>query len=454
MAVMTITLSCVYGQQQLLVNNPNNYDAACDYNGSFPVTARGNSVALQFTVNFADSFNRPAGQYGNESFSSIPTDAGTVTLNDINVCEYHTSSQFGQTSQCSVLLKNGLTIDDFLKCVSFTVDATGNFGTFTFILLSYDSVSGYTFSNATVSNESTAVAEVQLARDITVNIPNTGSSNIYPYTYIVGPNSATGDISAVTAFDVCSNGTLIPLGSPPCLSAGATLSPATVTGTGGASMLGDPVFKGLYGQKYQVHGIDGAVYTVVSDKFAHVNALFTFLSEGECPSVAGTSKTCWSHPGSYIGAITYQSRDGHRLLIRAGNAETGFSALQFDGADMSIGTAVDTTNSSVLSRDDVVDGIRFEYRSSHRVRVSASAFDYEIENSDRFLNLLSVRVRDWTALTTRIKSHGLLGQTWHKRKGGVGVRARDVKAVEGEYDDYANADAELFGVDNLYARFK
>jgi len=218
--------------------------------------------------------------------------------------------------------------------------------------------------------------------------------------------------------------------------------------------LGDPVFRGLYGQKYQVHGIDGVVYTIVSDIYAHMNALFTFLSSGDCPTVVMTSKTCWTHPGSYIGAVSYQSRDGHRLLVRSGAANIGFSQISLDGTNLPVGVVVDTTGVGSVADNVIVDGIRVDYNSSHIIRVTAGDFDYVIENSDHFLNLITVRVRDWTALTTRIKSHGLLGQTWHKRKGKAGEKAKDVKPIAGDYDDYANADNDLFGLENMYCRFE
>ena len=47
-------------------------------------------------------------------------------------------------------------------------------------------------------------------------------------------------------------------------------------GTGGSAR-GDPQFVGLRGQSFQVHGIDGAVYALISEEHTAVNARFVFL---------------------------------------------------------------------------------------------------------------------------------------------------------------------------------
>ena len=73
------------------------------------------------------------------------------------------------------------------------------------------------------------------------------------------------------------------------------------------AVLGDPQFVGLRGQSYQVHGMDGAIYNLISDKNLQVNSRFVFLTEGQCPIIDGVVDTnCWSHPGSYIGEMSFQ----------------------------------------------------------------------------------------------------------------------------------------------------
>ena len=112
-------------------------------------------------------------------------------------------------------------------------------------------------------------------------------------------------------------------------------------GTGGSAR-GDPQFVGLRGQSFQVHGIDGAVYALISEEHTAVNARFVFLSSGRCPVLEGaTLNNCYSHPGSYMGAISFQVRteDGqlHTAVLTAGEADTGFASVQVDGALLTVG---------------------------------------------------------------------------------------------------------------------
>ena len=106
-------------------------------------------------------------------------------------------------------------------------------------------------------------------------------------------------------------------------------SPA-VTGIPAASALGDPQLKGFRGQSYQVHGLDGGVYSVISDREVQLNALFTFLDAGRCPP-AQVKTQCWSHPGSYFGQVALRTAAGARLLLMSGGAEDGFARVEMDG---------------------------------------------------------------------------------------------------------------------------
>jgi hypothetical protein len=87
---------------------------------------------------------------------------------------------------------------------------------------------------------------------------------------------------------------------------------------------------GLQGQSYQVHGLSSTVYCLISSPSLQVNAECVFLSSGRCPLVDGHSAAdCWSHPGSYVGAIGLMQRsaDGQqleRLKVVAGPAARGF----------------------------------------------------------------------------------------------------------------------------------
>ena len=72
----------------------------------------------------------------------------------------------------------------------------------------------------------------------------------------------------------------------------------------GGFVVGDPQFVGLSGQSYQVHGVSGEIYNIVSDVDLQYNSKFVFLNQGACPVVDGKKqKGCWSHPGSYLGEL-------------------------------------------------------------------------------------------------------------------------------------------------------
>ena len=204
-----------------------------------------------------------------------------------------------------------------------------------------------------------------------------------------------------------------------------------------ASVIGDPQFVGLRGQTYQVHGIDGAVYNLISDRNLQVNARFVFLSKGDCAVIDGVrvDGNCWSHPGTYLGEMSFQQVvDGklHAALISAGSAEQGFSTVQVDGKALQLSNKVSFGSFSV------------ELTSSHSVRVSTTLFDFDLTNSDRFINQ---GLHSKVALS-QLRSHGLLGQTHSSN-----THASPLRYIEGDVDDYAIFDGDLFGDGFVFNRF-
>jgi len=203
------------------------------------------------------------------------------------------------------------------------------------------------------------------------------------------------------------------------------------------SVVGDPQFVGLRGQSYQVHGIDGAVYNIVSEKNTQVNSRFVFLTEGVCPIIDGAKDVnCWSHPGSYLGEISFQAVvDGklHAALVQSGSAKKGFSGVQVDGKALKVGDKVAFGEFSV------------EVVSAFSVIVITESFQFELSNSDMFINqALRVRVP-----LSQLSAHGLIGQT-HAAK----TYATSIKYIEGEVDDYVIQDSDIFGNDFVFNRFQ
>ena len=209
-----------------------------------------------------------------------------------------------------------------------------------------------------------------------------------------------------------------------------------------ASVIGDPLFVGLRGQQYQVHGMSGAVYSLISDSQVQLNSRFVFLSSGEClrDSHGRPLYQCWAHPGSYLSSIGIRLADGSSLLVHAGSAHGGFSNVSIDGQPVRIGY-----NGSIGQQ-----GMRVQYRSLRQLDIThAGVWSMRIENSDGFLNLLQLSVNDWALLTTQLHSHGLIGQTWSA----ASDQTNRYHVFEGAVDDYVEANNDLLGCNFLYNRF-
>ena len=87
------------------------------------------------------------------------------------------------------------------------------------------------------------------------------------------------------------------------------------------------------------------------------------------------------------------------------------------------------------------DGVR-----SVRI-VHAGLYSLVVENSDGFLNILSLSVSSLHALSSRVRSHGLIGQTW---RAAAEVKGSEVREVEGFVDDYAEASGDMLGCDFVF----
>jgi hypothetical protein len=205
-----------------------------------------------------------------------------------------------------------------------------------------------------------------------------------------------------------------------------------------SSVLGDPQFVGLRGQSFQVHGIDGAVYALLSSAYTQVNARFVFLSSGQCPATALIATQCWLHPGSYLGAVSVQEQvDGvvgvQQLLMESGAHSSGFAAVRLNGRQLAVG-------------DSVTIGAQFsvDVQSSHRVTVHTRQLIFTFDNSDRFINQQVIA----TVPLDRMQAHGLLGQTHSS-----GQHKGAIAHIEGDVDEYVIASNDLFGIDFVYNQF-
>jgi hypothetical protein len=130
-------------------------------------------------------------------------------------------------------------------------------------------------------------------------------------------------------------------------STGATAVSSSILATSSSSsaaVVGDPSFVGLRGQHYQVHGIDGEVYNLITSQTTQINSRFVFLTEGQCPLFDGIPDVnCWSHAGSHMGEIAIQQRVNdhvHQLLIVSGPAQRGFLSITLNGKAMQVNDTV------------------------------------------------------------------------------------------------------------------
>jgi len=215
----------------------------------------------------------------------------------------------------------------------------------------------------------------------------------------------------------------------------------TISCSRSPSVVGDPQFTGLRGQNYQVHGVSGEVYSIISDEHLQMNSKFVFLHKGSCPTIDGKkAQGCWSHPGSYLGEIGIKTAGGDRLLIVSGDYKTGFARIELNGSPMRIGDSAE-----MPCPDQDAPGF-VSYNSSFIVTVQVGNFRMEFENSDMYINQKVRVLASWDKLT----AHGLLGQTWSKKT----YENSAVKYIEGTVDDYVIKGKNLFGDEFMFNKFQ
>jgi hypothetical protein len=199
-------------------------------------------------------------------------------------------------------------------------------------------------------------------------------------------------------------------------------------------VVGDPAFVGLRGQQYQVHGVAGEIYNIVSDAELQYNSRFVFLEQGKCPVVNGKKqKGCFSHAGSYLGELGLKTKAGDRIHFVSGDAQTGFAAVEINGKPLAMGDTV------LLAAD--MGSV--SYNSTHAASVSIGNWLFDFENSDMFINQ-RVRVTE----PRRLRSHGLLGQTWREN-----TYPNSIKYEAGTVDDYVIREQDIFGDNFVFNSF-
>ena len=211
-----------------------------------------------------------------------------------------------------------------------------------------------------------------------------------------------------------------------------TLTLNCPTNTGGVN--GDPQFVGLHGQSYQIHGIDGAIYAIISERELQMNARFNYVNgPRKCPIMPSTKKpsaACWSHAGSYLTEIGIKTADGGTVRIVAGAPSKGFQSVEINGR-------------MLAEKDEAI----VRRVSTHELLVRVGDWTLELENIDEFVNIRSAQLRA-DRFSSDYRRHGLLGQTVVNKR-----YNNQLKVIEGEVDDYVIASASIFGDEFLYSRY-
>ena len=232
--------------------------------------------------------------------------------------------------------------------------------------------------------------------------------------------------------------------STPLATPTSTPTPPPSTPTSAPSIRGDPAFVGLRGQSFQIHGLDGSVYSIITDPTFQLNSRFAFLTGPRpCPVMPSTglpSVACWAHDGSYLADLGLVTSGGDRVHVVAGMAKDGFSRVEMNGRRVAVGEVV-----ALRYRQESMGYVQLN--STHELTIVSPPWRIEVESSDGFVNLRSVSVTA-AAMRGGLSSHGLLGQTWSARRWGG-----QVKEIEGEVDDYVIVSDDVFGSDHVFDRF-
>ena len=251
----------------------------------------------------------------------------------------------------------------------------------------------------------------------------TPSSTGYTCTYVVGDVTGTTSYGGSEGISncVCVSGCGLPAVSSSSTSDGAGCS--------------DPYFHGFWNQPYYVHGRAREVYNILSDQHLSLNSRFVFLSHVTCPELVANETRrvhCSSHAGTYFGEFGLTTVSGDRLYIASGSVDVGFHQVTVNGVelaiDQSFGTpplhavpheshtshAMAPATEAAQSAEHAARLTLYVHRTSARsLIVHAGLYELLIENSDSYVDLVQVKVVDWTALLETEQPSGLMGASWN-----------------------------------------
>jgi hypothetical protein len=147
----------------------------------------------------------------------------------------------------------------------------------------------------------------------------------------------------------------------------------TSTDCGQSTVNQDPIFSGFQGQDFQFHGLPDEHFNLVSSPDVQLNSHFVYLSSGKCDY---NDTECYTHPGTYMDVLGLSILDSHVKLV-AGTHEAGLR-IWLNDQEIRRGTHIKAfTNTSAY----------IKYRQNGRVEIHTEIMNFDIANSDMFMNL-------------------------------------------------------------------
>jgi hypothetical protein len=232
-----------------------------------------------------------------------------------------------------------------------------------------------------------------------------------------------------------------------------------------SSVVGDPVFTGFNGEVYQVHGVPGDVYSIVSASSLQFSTRFSFLANGRNAGQLAAirqkhaNKTlpvtaAWTHPGTYFTEIGFLfSSAGNSLRAVAGKYEHGLKHVELTCAAPN---AISMNMKDIQSK--LADGLRvlvqcadteIEFLNHHVIIVDSPDFRFRVENSDHFFNIAQAEVNPALTAAELDQLEGLLGVTARKS---FSMKSQLSAEFVDEYR--ASKEAGVLATDFMHNRFQ
>ena len=220
---------------------------------------------------------------------------------------------------------------------------------------------------------------------------------------------------------------------------------------------GDPTFYGFRGQVYQVHGIAGYLFNLLTSSDLQVNARFDFIDEAS-KSITQTeqanlrrthsdlpSTPAWSHAGTYLGLVGVRL-GASSLRITPGAYMSGFKSVTLDGQAVAAGTAYPSV---ILSTSTAT----VTMVSPSILRVVTSLLRFDVVNSDGFVNVQRAQLLS-TSSATAERLDGILGQSadasrWFPAYGADVDATADVRGEwqQAQIHDFLIVDGDILSTD-------